>query len=70
MFKAASTYSVGDINGDGTGDLAYIATNYYGPNYAPGIFIAMGKGDGSFELLRSCPRLPSLRHRISTSIRP
>jgi hypothetical protein len=43
------SYSVGDINGDGMGDLVYIATNFYGPNFAPGIFIAMGKGDGSFE---------------------
>ena len=43
------SYSVGDINGDGTGDLVYIATNFYGPNFAPGIFIAMGKGDGSFD---------------------
>ena len=43
------SYSVGDINGDGFADLVYLGTNFYGPNYVPGIFVATGKGDGSFN---------------------
>ncbi len=43
------SYSVADINGDGFADLVYLGSNFYGPNFSPGIFIALGKGDGSFN---------------------
>jgi len=43
------SYAVGDIDGDGFADLVYLGTNFYGPNYAPGVFVATGKGDGSFN---------------------
>jgi hypothetical protein len=43
------SYYVADINSDGYADLLYIAQNFYGPNYSPGIFIANGKVDGSFD---------------------
>jgi hypothetical protein len=43
------SYALGDIDGDGFADLVYLGTNFYGPNYAPGLFVATGKGDGSFN---------------------
>jgi hypothetical protein len=49
LSSGIDSYSVADINGDGRADLVYIGTNFYGPNFSPGIFIALGKGDGSFD---------------------
>ena len=43
------SYGLGDLNADGFDDLVYLGTNFYGPNYSPGIFIATSKGDGSFN---------------------
>lgn len=42
------SYSVADLNDDGFADLVYLGTQFYGPGYAPGVFVALGKGDGSF----------------------
>lgn len=52
------SFAVGDLNGDGIGDLAYLGISFYGPNYAPGIFIATGKGDGSFNAPAFLPTPP------------
>jgi hypothetical protein len=43
------SYALGDIDGDGIPDLVYLGSDFLGPNYAPGIFTAKGKGDGSFD---------------------
>lgn len=40
--------AIGDINGDGKPDLAYIATGFNGPGGTPGVFIALGNGQGGF----------------------
>jgi hypothetical protein len=40
--------AIGDINGDGIADLAYIATGFNGPGGTPGVFIALGNGQGGF----------------------
>jgi hypothetical protein len=42
------SFGVADVNGDGFADLVYVASNFNGPS-GPGIFIATGKGDGSFN---------------------
>jgi MYXO-CTERM domain-containing protein len=50
----AESFAIGDINGDGIQDLAYIANGYNtgagfnGPGGTPGIFIALGNGQGTF----------------------
>lgn len=43
------SYALGDVNGDGFADLVYLGTSFYGPNSVPGIFVATGKGDGTFN---------------------
>ncbi len=43
------SYAVGDVNGDGFADIVYLGTGSYGPNITPGVFVATGKGDGSFN---------------------
>jgi Bacterial Ig-like domain (group 3)/FG-GAP-like repeat len=52
------SYALGDINGDGIPDLVYLGTDFYGPNYVPGIFTAAGKGDGSFNTPTFTPAPP------------
>jgi len=42
------SFAIGDINGDGKPDLAYIASGFLGPTYAPGVFVALGDGHGGF----------------------
>ncbi len=42
------SYAFGDINGDGKPDLAFIATGFTGPGGTPGVFIALGNGQGGF----------------------
>jgi hypothetical protein len=56
--NSIDSYSVADINGDGLGDLAYLGSNFYGPNFDPGIFTAIGKGDGSFDAPTFVPAPP------------
>ena len=45
--------ALGDVSGDGKVDLLYIGKDFNGPSPSgylmPGIFVAMGKGDGSFS---------------------
>lgn len=40
--------SIADVNGDGIPDLAFIATGFNGPGGTPGVFIALGTGQGGF----------------------
>jgi hypothetical protein len=42
------SYAFGDINGDGKPDLAYIGTGFNGPAGTPGVFVALGDGQGGF----------------------
>jgi FG-GAP-like repeat len=42
------SYAFGDINGDGKPDLAYIAASFTGPAGTPGVFVALGNGQGGF----------------------
>jgi hypothetical protein len=42
------SYALGDINGDHHVDLAYIGSDFVGPSAAPGVFIALGDGQGGF----------------------
>ncbi len=48
MVSILDSYSVGDINGDGFADLIFIGDSSNGTAYN-GIFVATGKGDGSFN---------------------
>jgi hypothetical protein len=43
-----NSYALGDVDGDGIADLVYIPSSFYGPNNVPGVFVALGRGDGSF----------------------
>jgi FG-GAP-like repeat len=42
------SYALGDLNGDGHVDLAYIGDGFNGPAGGPGVFIALGDGQGGF----------------------
>jgi hypothetical protein len=42
------SYAFGDVNGDGHPDLAYIANGFNGPAGTPGVFVALGNGQGGF----------------------
>jgi FG-GAP-like repeat len=42
------SFAIGDVNGDGIPDLAYIGTAFAGPGGALGVFIALGNGKGGF----------------------
>jgi FG-GAP-like repeat len=42
------TFAIGDINGDGVPDLVYIPMGFNGPTGTPGVFIALGDGQGGF----------------------
>jgi hypothetical protein len=63
------SYSVADINGDGFADLVYLGSNFYGPNFAPGIFVALGKGDGSFSA-PTFVAVPAFVQQPDTDINP
>ena len=42
------SYAIGDVNGDGKPDLVFIASQFYGPGGSAGLFVAPGRGDGTF----------------------
>jgi len=42
------SYAIGDLNGDGKADLVYIAAGFNGPAGTPGVFLALGNGQGGF----------------------
>ena len=49
------SYAVGDVDSDNHADLVYIAQNFYGPNYGPGVFVALAQDNGSFNTPKFIP---------------
>jgi hypothetical protein len=63
-----TSYASADFNGDGIPDLAYTGTFSFNGNQVPfGYFIALGKGDGSFNVPTLSPNDASYISSISTA---